>query len=447
MLKRVLVANRGEIALRIIRACRDLGIESVAIYSEADKESLHVLTADKAICVGPAPAGRSYLDIPNIISAALVTGCDALHPGYGFLAENSQFAEICEENDIIFIGPASDQIDLMGDKARAIKAAIKANVPVVPGSNGVLPSFEKALEMAEQISYPVLLKASAGGGGKGMRIVWEPNQMEAAWNAASNEAGAAFANSDLYMEKYIVRSRHVEVQILGDGHGSAAVIGERDCTVQRRHQKLLEETPSPVIDKETREYLFSSSRSLAENINYKGAGTVEYIFDMDNPGKFYFIEMNTRLQVEHPVTEMVTGIDLVAEQLRIAADRGFSFDPENVIFSGCSIECRINAEDPDNNFMPSAGKIDSLILPGGAWTRVDTHVYAGYTIPPFYDSLIAKVIVWGKDRETAIKRMKRALKEFHIKGIKSTSEFHLRVLSNKAFVGGNFSTDFIEKEL
>jgi acetyl-CoA carboxylase biotin carboxylase subunit len=439
------VANRGEIALRIIRACKDLGIETVAVYSEADKRAAHVLNAHKSICIGPAPASQSYLNVPNIISAALVTKCDALHPGYGFLAENSRFAQICLEHDIIFIGPEASQIDLMGDKARARQAAADSGVPVVPGSQGVVSSVKQALETAQTIGYPVLLKASAGGGGKGMRIVMSEDEMEKAFVSASSEAGAAFACSDMYMEKYIVRSRHVEVQVLGDGKGNAAVLGDRDCTVQRRHQKLIEETPCPVIDDSVRSDLFQKSRHLVEKIKYRGAGTVEYIFDMDQKDKFYFIEMNTRLQVEHPVTEMVTGIDLVAQQLQIASFGSFS--SESIAFSGCSMECRINAEDPDNNFMPSAGKIESLTLPNGTWTRVDTHVYPGYEIPPFYDSLIAKIIVWGNNRQQAVRRMRRALSEFSVKGVKSTCGFHKRVFENKAFLGADFSTDFIEKEL
>jgi len=442
LFKKILIANRGEIALRIIRACKELGIATVAVYSEADENSLHVRFADEVVKIGPGPSNESYLNIPRIISAAEVTNADAIHPGYGFLAENAQFAEICESCNIKFIGPSSEMIANMGDKAFAKGKMKKAGVPTIPGSEGLLKDIDIAEKTAEKIGYPVILKATAGGGGRGMRIVRQKSELERAFVTASNEAGAAFGNAGLYMEKFFENPRHIEVQIIGDQYGTVAALGERECSIQRKHQKLIEESPSPAVDEKLRKKLQDAAVRGAESVNYESAGTVEFLLDED--GKFYFMEMNTRIQVEHPVTEMVLGMDLLKRQIMLAAGEKI----ENVIkefkLRGHAIECRINAEDPDKDFRPSPGTITSFHIPGGPGVRVDTHAYAQYVIPPYYDSLIAKVITSGKDRAEAIGRMKRALDEFIIEGISTTIPFHKKVLQNEYFLKGDFDTKFIE---
>ncbi|MCX7875973.1 MAG: acetyl-CoA carboxylase biotin carboxylase subunit [Melioribacteraceae bacterium] len=441
MFKKILIANRGEIALRIIRSCKELGIPSVAVYSEADKESLHVVFADEAVCIGPASSKESYLKIPAILSAAAITGADAIHPGYGFLAENADFSDICAESGITFIGPSGDSIRKMGDKAFAKETMKKVGVPVVPGSDGVINNVEEAKSLAKEIGYPIMLKASAGGGGKGMRIVFQEDELENAFQTASNEANAAFGNPDLYIEKFIENPRHVEIQVMGDIDGKVYAYGERDCSVQRRHQKLIEESPSPFITDEVRKKMEEAAIRGAESVNYRGAGTIEFLVDKNM--NFYFIEMNTRIQVEHPVTEMVRNIDLIKNQILIAAGLGLEDKPREP--RGHAIEFRINAEDPDFNFRPSPGMIEYLHFPGGFGVRVDSHSYNQYVIPPYYDSLIAKMIVWGTDRIHAIRRARRALEEFKIEGIKTTIPFHLKVLENEQFINGNFDTSFIEK--
>jgi acetyl-CoA carboxylase biotin carboxylase subunit len=441
MFSKLLIANRGEIALRIIRACRELGVGTVAVYSEADARSLHVQMADEAVCIGPAPSIRSYLDPSRLISAAEIAGAEAIHPGYGFLAENASFAEMCERCGITFVGPTAEQIRLMGDKVRARDTAVAARVPVVPGSESPLSGAEEASEVAARIGFPVMLKASAGGGGKGMRLVSSPADLGQAFGAASAEAMAAFGNPALYLERYISSARHVEIQLLGDQHGSVVHLGERDCSIQRRHQKLLEESPSPAMTPDLRARMGAAAAALARSVGYRGAGTVEFLLDPE--GSFYFMEMNTRIQVEHPVTEMVTGIDLVKAQIRVAAGDPLAFTQEGIDLRGHSIECRINAEDPET-FVPSPGKILDLRLPGGPGVRVDTHLYAGCTIPPFYDSLIAKVIVIGEGRDEAIARMLRALGELVIDGVKTTAPLHTRILSSPEFRGGRVSTRFLE---
>ncbi|MCX7877602.1 MAG: acetyl-CoA carboxylase biotin carboxylase subunit [Ignavibacteria bacterium] len=441
MFKKILIANRGEIALRVIRTCRDMGIKTVAVYSEADKDSLHVRFADEAVCIGPAPSRESYLNIPRIIAAAEITNVDAIHPGYGFLAENAEFSEICEESDIKFIGPSPDMIRAMGDKAFAKDTMKKAKVPVVPGSDGVVKNVSEAKKIAKEFGYPVLIKASAGGGGKGMRIVRDENEMESSFNMATNEALSAFGNGDVYIEKFVEEPRHIEIQVLGDQHGNVIHLGERDCTVQRRHQKLIEETPSPFIDDEIREAMGLAAVKGAKSVNYEGAGTIEFIVDKNK--NFYFMEMNTRIQVEHPVTEQVTGVDLIREQIAIAS--GLKIKTKKIKRKGHSIECRINAENPERNFAPSPGKITAFHVPGGLGVRVDTHAYSGYVIPPFYDSMIAKLIVTADDREEAIKRMYRALDEFVIEGIHTTIPFHKKVMHHEKFIEGDFDTSFIEK--
>jgi len=442
LFKKILIANRGEIALRIIRACKELGIATVAVYSEADENSLHVRFADEVVKIGPGPSNESYLNIPRIISAAEITNADAIHPGYGFLAENAQFAEICESCNIKFIGPSSDMIANMGDKAFAKSKMKKAGVPTIPGSEGLLKDLATAEKTAEKIGYPVILKATAGGGGRGMRIVREKSELERAFVTASNEADAAFGNAGLYMEKFFENPRHIEVQIIGDHFGTVVALGERECSIQRKHQKLIEESPSPAVDEKLREKLQNAAVRGAESVNYESAGTVEFLLDED--GQFYFMEMNTRIQVEHPVTEMVLGMDLLKRQIMLAAGEKI----ENVIkdfkLRGHAIECRINAEDPDKDFRPSPGKITSFHIPGGPGVRVDTHAYAQYVIPPYYDSLIAKVITSGKDRAEAIGRMKRALEEFIIEGVSTTIPFHQKVLENEYFLKGDFDTKFIE---
>ena len=444
MFKKILIANRGEIAMRIIRACKELNIETVAIYSEKDADSLHVRFSDEAICIGPAPSNESYLNIPRIISAAEVTNADAIHPGYGFLAENAQFADICESCDIVFIGPTAETIENLGDKSYAKKSMKEAGVPVVPGSEDVLQDEESALKSANEIGYPVMIKASAGGGGKGMRIVKDAESMENAFAMASAEADAAFGDSRLYMEKLIIDPRHVEIQVMADNYGNVVHFGERDCSVQRRHQKLIEESPSPAVDEELRNKIGETAVKGVSSVNYRNAGTVEFL--LDSSGDFYFMEVNTRIQVEHPVTEMVTGVDLIKMQIQVAAGEALdSLITEEIHLDGHAIECRINAEDPDRDFLPNPGIITSLNIPGGPGTRVDSHIYANYPIPPYYDSMLAKIIAHGKDRSEAVERMKRALDEFVVEGIKTTIPFHQKVLNTKDFVEGNIDTGFLER--
>lgn len=446
MFKKILIANRGEIALRVIRAARELGIETVAIYSEPDANSLHVELADEAYCIGPASSQKSYLHIPSIISTALLANVDAIHPGYGFLAENSNFAEMCQSHGIKFIGPSSDNIIQMGDKANAKKLMKQAGVPVTPGINGLIASPDEAIKVAKEIGFPVILKATAGGGGRGMRIAMNEEELLSNIDSASLEANNAFGNPGIYLEKYITRIRHIEVQIIGDEHGNIIHLGERDCTVQRRHQKLIEEALSIHVDDHIRGELGETAVKAAKSIGYKNAGTVEFIFDR-NTNQFYFMEMNTRIQVEHPVTEMITGIDLVKLQIMIAAGEKLNLDQSDVKFNGHAIEFRINAEDPERNFAPSPGRVDGYIAPGGTGIRVDSHCYTGYEIPPYYDSMIGKLIVWGKDRNEAIERGRRALDEFAITGVQTTIPFHLKVLEHPKFLSGDFSTDFVAKEL
>ncbi|MCF8305402.1 MAG: acetyl-CoA carboxylase biotin carboxylase subunit [Ignavibacteriales bacterium] len=443
MFKKILIANRGEIALRIIRTCKEMGIATVAVYSVPDEDSLHVVFADEAVCIGPAPSRDSYLKIPSIMSAAQITGADAIHPGYGFLAENAEFSEICEEAGIKFIGPSPDMIRRMGDKALAKETMKGVDVPVVPGSDGALKDAKEAKEIALKVGYPVMLKASAGGGGKGMRIVYSEDQIEKAFQTASNEAEAAFGNPELYLEKFIENPRHIEIQVMGDQFGNVYCYGERDCTVQRRHQKLVEEAPSPFITPAIRQKMIEAATKGAKAVNYEGAGTIEFIADKNK--NFYFIEMNTRIQVEHPVTEMVFNTDLIKQQILAAAGEQIAVPPMNPI--GHAFEFRINAEDPDNNFRPSPGKLEYLHFPGGFGIRVDSHVYNDYKVPPYYDSLIAKLIVWGTDREHAIKRAKRAFDEFTVEGVKTTIPFHKMVLDNPDFNNNNYDTSFIDKLL
>jgi acetyl-CoA carboxylase biotin carboxylase subunit len=443
MFSKILIANRGEVALRIIRACKELGIRTVAVYSQADINSLHVRFADEAICIGSAPSSSSYLNIPSIISAAEIADVEAIHPGYGFLAEDDHFAEICDSCKIKFIGPTPENMRLMGDKMAAKDTARKAGVPIVPGSKAIVKSKEEALKIAKEIGYPVIIKAAAGGGGKGMRVCHNDVRLISALLTAQREAEAAFGNADVYIEKYIEKPRHVEIQVLGDKYGHVIHLGERDCTIQRRHQKLIEESPSPILDSKLRKKISEAAIKCAKSINYVNAGTIEFLVDAG--GNFYFMEMNTRIQVEHPVTEAVTGLDLVKEQIRIAAGEKIPYKQEDIKFTGSAIECRINAEDPDKDFMPSPGKITMLDLPGGRGVRIDTHVYQGYEIPPYYDSMIAKLIVHGKDRNEAITICRRALDEFIVESIKTTIPFHKKVMNNPMFIRGKFSTDFIER--
>lgn len=442
MFEKILIANRGEIALRIIRACRELNVRTVAVYSQADADSLHVKLADEAYCIGPPPGQRSYLHIPALISTAVVTGADAIHPGYGFLSENANFAQICQDHRIKFIGPDAKAIESMGDKSKARETMRRAKVPVVPGSNGLISDEAEAFRIAADIGFPVIIKATAGGGGRGMRVVHDPVQLASAIAAARSEAAAAFGDSGVYIEKYLKPIRHVEIQILADSQGNCVHLGERDCSIQRRHQKLIEEAPSPVMTPDLRKHMGEAAVRVARQIKYEGAGTVEFILEKD---RFYFMEMNTRIQVEHPVTEFITGIDLVKEQIRVATGEPLPFKQNDIKFSGHAIECRINAEDADRNFLPSPGRIDAYIAPGGPGVRVDSHAYPGYVIPPYYDSLISKLIVWGQDRNEAIHRMHRALDEYAITGIHTTIPFHLRVLSHPFFQQGEAYTDFIEK--
>ena len=440
MFKKILIANRGEIALRIIRTCKEMGIKSVAVYSKADEESLHVKFADEAVCIGPAPSSESYLKMSNILAAAEITNADAIHPGYGFLSENAKFSKMCEEHHIKFIGASCDMINKMGDKASAKSTMKAAGVPTIPGSEGILKDFEETQKLAAEMGYPVMLKATAGGGGKGMRAVWAEDELLKAWDSARQEAAAAFGNDDMYMEKLIEEPRHIEIQIVGDSFGKACHLSERDCSVQRRHQKLTEETPSPFMTDELRDKMGAAAVLAAEYIQYEGAGTVEFLVDKHR--NFYFMEMNTRIQVEHPITEQVIDFDLIREQISVAAKIPIS--GKHYLPKLHSIECRINAEDPYNDFRPSPGKITNLNIPGGHGIRLDTHVYSGYTIPPYYDSMIAKLITTAQTREEAINKMKRALGEFVIEGIKTTIPFHLQLMDHPDYLAGNYTTKFME---
>jgi acetyl-CoA carboxylase biotin carboxylase subunit len=443
MFEKVLVANRGEIAVRIIRACQELGIKTVAIYSEADKNALHVLLADEAYCIGPAFSKQSYLDMTRIISLATLVRADAIHPGYGFLAENADFADLVRECNIEFIGPSSYAILKMGDKTSARQMMKEAGVPVVPGTEGIIEDLEVAAQTANEIGYPVIVKATAGGGGKGMRIVYSEEELRKAIAIAQQEAEVNFGNPGVYLEKFIVEPRHVEIQIVADKHGNIFHLGERDCSIQRRYQKLVEEAPSPALNPELRERMGQAAIQAAKAVDYYGVGTVEFLLDKN--GNFYFMEMNTRIQVEHPVTEMITGIDLVKEQIRIAAGEALQFTSEQIQFNGWAIECRINAEQPDKNFMPSPGKIETYLPSGGIGVRVDSACYQGYEIPPHYDSMVAKLIVWGQTREEAIQRMNRALNEFKIEGIKTTIPLHIQLLKHPKFIEGDIDIQFLEK--
>ena len=440
MFKKILIANRGEIALRVIRTCKEMGIKTVAVYSTADRESLHVKFADEAVCIGPPASKLSYLSIPNLISAAEVTGADAIHPGYGFLSENAEFSRICQEYGIKFIGASAEMINKMGDKATAKATMRAAGVPVVPGSDGLIDSVEEGKEIAKVIKYPVIIKATAGGGGRGMRIIKEESEFEKLWDDARTESAAAFGNDAMYMEKFVEEPRHIEIQVIGDQHGKVCHLSERDCSIQRRHQKLVEETPSPIVTEDLRQRMGEAAIKGAMAISYEGAGTVEFL--VDKHGDFFFMEMNTRIQVEHPITEEVTDFDLIKEQIKVAA--GIPISGKNYSPQIYAMECRINAEDPANGFRPSPGKITNLHLPGGHGVRVDSHVYAGYTIPPNYDSMIAKLIISGQSRAEVVTRMKRALQEFVIEGIKTTIPFHIRLMDNEQFKSGNFTTKFLD---
>ena len=440
MFKKILIANRGEIALRIIRTAHEMGIKTVAVYSTADKESLHVRFADEAVCIGPPPSKDSYLNIANIISAAEITNADAIHPGYGFLSENAKFSKICQDHNIKFIGATPEQIEKMGDKSMAKTTMREAGVPTVPGSEGLLESLEDAKKTAKEIKYPVIIKATAGGGGKGMRIVWKEDELEAAWDSARQEAAAAFGNDGMYMEKYIEEPRHIEIQIIGDQYGRISHLSERDCSIQRRHQKLMEETPSPFMTQELRDEMGDAAVRAAKAVNYEGVGTIEFLVDKHR--NFYFMEMNTRIQVEHPITEEVIDYDLIREQIKVAA--GVPISGKNYYPQMHAIEVRINAEDPNNNFRPSPGMITTFHAPGGHGVRLDTHAYAGYTIPPNYDSMIAKLITIAQTREEAIAKMRRALHEFVIDGVKTTIPFHKKLMDNEDFIAGNYTTKFLD---
>ncbi|CAD5972027.1 Biotin carboxylase [Planktothrix tepida] len=440
---KILIANRGEIALRILRTCEEMGIATVAVHSTVDRHALHVQLADEAVCIGEPSSSKSYLNIPNIIAAALTRNATALHPGYGFLAENARFAEICADHEIAFIGPTPDAIRSMGDKSTAKETMQRVGVPTVPGSDGLLSDEKEALVLAQKIGFPVIIKATAGGGGRGMRLVKHEEDLPKLFAAAQGEAEAAFGNPGVYLEKFIERPRHIEIQILADNYGNVIYLGERDCSIQRRHQKLLEEAPSPVMTPKLRHKMGMAAVKAAKSINYTGAGTVEFL--VDQSGNFYFMEMNTRIQVEHPVTEMITGLDLIAEQIRIAQGEKLSLTQDKVQLRGHSIECRINAEDPDHNFRPHPGRISGYLPPGGNGVRIDSHVYTDYEIPPYYDSLIGKLIVWGPDRPTAILRMKRALREFAITGVPTTIGFHQRILETPEFLRGEIYTNFVEQ--
>ena len=445
MFKRILIANRGEIALRIIRACKEMGIESVAVFSEADRDSAHVKYADHAFCIGPPKSVDSYLRIEQIISVAEVTGAEAIHPGYGFLAENAHFNEVCRSNGFTFIGPTPDAMEQLGDKNTARAVAIAANVPVVPGSDGLLTDEEHAVETAAGIGYPVLIKATAGGGGKGMRVAENEQTLRTALQQAQAEAKAAFGNAGVYLEKFVDRPRHVEVQVIADHHGNVCHLYERDCSVQRRHQKLIEESPSPLLSDATRTAICDAAVRMVRQANYQNAGTVEFIVDKDD--NFYFIEVNARIQVEHPVSEMVTGIDLIQSQIRVAAGEPLPFTQDDIKLTGASMECRINAEDPSKNFQPCPGRIEELFTPGGLGVRFDSHVHAGYTVPPFYDSMVGKLIVHKPTREEAIACMIRGLEELHVKGVATTADFQIRVLKEQAFIDGTVDTKWVEREL
>jgi len=443
MIQKLLIANRGEIAVRVIRAAREMGIATVAVYSEIDADSMHVRLADEAVCVGPAPSVKSYLMQPNILMAAVSTGADAIHPGYGFLAENADFVRLCEKEGIVFVGPSADAIDRMGNKAQARATAEAAGVPVVPGSDGIIESVDQARVFADKVGYPVLIKASAGGGGKGMRVAQSEDELEKQFTAARTEAAAAFGNDEAYLEKYLARPRHIEFQVICDGQGSGVYLYERDCSVQRRHQKLIEEAPSPALTPAMRKEMGEAAVSLARAVDYRGAGTVEFLLDTD--GKFYFMEMNTRVQVEHPVTEMITGIDIIKEQLRVASGEALSCaDQDKIELRGHSFEFRINAEDPYHDFRPNPGRIEQLILPGGFGVRVDTHCYQGYLVPPTYDSMIAKLVTWGPTREDALATGAQALSEMVIAPIKTTIPFHRAAIQIEDFKSGDVYTDFID---
>ncbi|NRB06348.1 MAG: acetyl-CoA carboxylase biotin carboxylase subunit [Richelia sp.] len=440
---KILIANRGEIALRIIRSCEEMGIATVAVHSTVDRNALHVQLADEAVCIGEPASGKSYLNIPNIIAAALTRNASAIHPGYGFLSENAKFAEICADHDIAFIGPTPEAIRLMGDKSTAKETMQKAGVPTVPGSDGLVESEAEAIAVAKEIRYPVMIKATAGGGGRGMRLVLEERDLVPSLQAAQGEAGAAFGNSSIYIEKFIERPRHIEFQILSDNYGNVIHLGERDCSIQRRNQKLLEEAPSAALNPELRQKMGEAAIKAAKFINYTGAGTIEFLLDAH--GQFFFMEMNTRIQVEHPITEMITGVDLVAEQIRISQGERLKLTQDQINLTGHAIECRINAEDPDHNFRPAPGRISGYLPPGGPGVRIDSHVYTDYQIPPYYDSLIGKLVVWGPDRSTAILRMKRALRECAITGLPTTIGFHQKIMENYHFLRGQIYTNFVQE--
>ena len=444
MLKKVLIANRGEIAVRIIRACREMGIRTVAIYSEVDKNALHTKLADEAVCIGPAPSSKSYLNMKGILEAACLTGADSIHPGFGFLSENSNFAKICEEMGIKFIGPNYKLIELLGNKSKAKETMKRAGVPVVPGSDGLIYSKEQAVNLAEKIKYPVMLKASAGGGGRGIRVAYNKEQLEKEYDLVKQEAKISFNDDSIYLEKFVENPRHVEIQVLGDEHGNAVHLGERDCSIQRRNQKVLEETPSSILDEKTRKKMGDVAVKAVKEIGYTNAGTIEFLVDKNKD--FYFMEMNTRVQVEHPVTEMVTGIDIIKEQIKIASGEKLSFDQKDIVFTGHSMEARINAENPDKNFMPCPGTVTELHLPGGNGVRIDTAIYTGYTIPPTYDSMIAKIIVHGKDRNESIAKLKSAISELVVDGITTNTEFILKILDDEDFRKNNYDTSFIAKK-
>jgi acetyl-CoA carboxylase, biotin carboxylase subunit len=442
---KILIANRGEIALRILHTCEEMGISTVVVHSTIDSNALHVQLADESVCIGPPPSNKSYLNIPNIISAALTRNASAIHPGYGFLAENARFAEICADHQIAFIGPSKEAILAMGDKSTAKKTMQMAGVPTVPGSKGLVKDEAEAKAIAHEIGYPVIIKATAGGGGRGMRLVKDESELARLFQAAQGEAEAAFGNAGVYLEKFIERPRHIEFQILADSYGNVIHLGERDCSIQRRHQKLLEEAPSPVLSNELRQKMGTAAVLAAKSINYVGAGTVEFL--LDKSGSYYFMEMNTRIQVEHPVTEMITGLDLIAEQIRIAQGEKLPLTQDRVVLKGHAIECRINAEDPDQNFRPHPGKISGYLPPGGPGVRMDSHVYTDYDISPYYDSLIGKLIVWAADRPSAIQRMKRALRECAITGVPTTIPFHQKILDKPAFIKGEVYTNFVEEHM
>lgn len=444
-MNKILIANRGEIAVRIIRACKEMNIKTVAVYSEIDKNALHTRLADEAICIGPAQVNKSYLNIKNIIQAAYITKADSIHPGFGFLSENSKFAQICEESNIKFIGPKSEVIDLLGNKSNAKEMMKKAGVPVIPGSDGSVEGLKDALEIAEKIGYPVMLKAAAGGGGKGIRVANTAEELKKEYEIVKQEAKNSFNDDEIYIEKYIKNPRHVEIQILADEHGNVVHLGERDCSIQRNHQKIIEETPSTIVDEKLRNKMGNAAIKAVKAANYTSCGTVEFLVDDDK--KFYFMELNTRIQVEHPITEMRTGIDLVKEQIKIAAGESLKFKQKEIEFKGHAIECRINAENPSKNFMPSPGKINEINLPGGNGVRIDTAIYDGYVIPPNYDSMIAKIITYGTNRNEAISKMKRSLEELVIDGIDTNRDFLFDIIKNQNFIRGNFDTSFIEKEM